>query len=219
MRKILFRIFFALILLGTKLIFMVLLFFKNKDMPRIALLIFIILTSTSILNAQNRRSKDTKVGFIGGYVYAEVNGKKENANWNDYGSGGYAGAFVDIYINEKFHLQPAVNFAHVNDFNIIYLPLMLKYQIGQKGFNVQAGTQVTYLLGGEDEIGTKDQFGWELGAGLGMDITKSIFIQGRYTYEVSRRKVDDFLGLPSQDFKFNNIMIGIGYRLSPVDRL
>ena len=110
-------------------------------------------------------------------------------------------------------------FAYVNDFNIIYLPLMLKYQIGQRGFNVQAGTQVTQLLGGDDAIGTKDQFGWELGAGLGMDITKSIFIQARYTYEVSRRKVDDFLGLPSQDFKFNNIMIGIGYRLSPVDRL
>lgn len=188
-------------------------------MSRIALSILIIFTSTSILNAQNRRAKDTKVGFIGGYVYAEVNGDRDNAKWNDYGSGAYAGGFVDIYINEKFHLQPAVNFAYVNDFNIIYFPLMLKYQIGDRGFNVQAGTQVTYLLGGDDVTGTKDQFGWELGAGLGMDITKSIFIQGRYTHEVSRRKVDDFLGLPSQDFKFNNVMIGIGYRLSPVDRL
>ena len=188
-------------------------------MARISLFILGILISTSILNAQNRRSKDTKVGFLGGYVYAEVNGERDNAKWNDYGSGAYAGAFVDIYITEKFHLQPAANLAYVNDFKIIYLPLMLKYQIGDRGFNVQAGTQVTYLLGGDDVTGTKDQFGWELGAGLGMDITKSIFIQGRYTYEVSRRKVDDFLGLPSQDFKFNNIMIGIGYRLSPVDRL
>lgn len=188
-------------------------------MQRIALIIFIILISTSLVNAQGRRSKDTKVGFIGGYVYAQVNGEKENAKWNDYGSGGYAGSFVDIYITEKIHLQPAINLAYVNEFKIIYLPLMLKYQIGQRGFNVQAGAQITYLLGGQDDIGTKDQFGWELGAGLGMDITKSIFIQGRYTYEVSRRKVDDFLGSPSQDFKFNNIMIGIGYRLSPVDRL
>ncbi|RKS42712.1 outer membrane protein with beta-barrel domain [Gillisia mitskevichiae] len=188
-------------------------------MARIAFIILIFLLSTSILNAQYRRSKDTKVGFISGYVYAQVNGEKDNARWNDYGSGVYGGAFVDIYITDKFHLQPAVNFAYVNDFNIIYLPLMLKYQIGQKGFNVQAGTQVTYLLGSEDVTGTKDQFGWELGAGLGMDITKSFFIQGRYTYEVSRRKVDDYLGQPSQDFKFNNIMIGIGYRLSPVDRL
>lgn len=188
-------------------------------MPRIALFILIILISTTILNAQSRRSKDTKVGFIGGYVYAEVNGVNENAQWNDYGSGAYAGAFVDIYITDKIHLQPAANLAYVNDFSIVYLPLMLKYQIGDRGFNVQAGTQVTYLLGSEDVTGTKDQFGWELGAGLGMDITKSIFIQGRYTYEVSRRKVNDFLGQPSQDFKFNNIMIGIGYRLSPVDRL
>lgn len=185
-------------------------------MTRILQIVFIFLFFTSILNAQSRRSKDTKVGFIGGYVYAEVNGEKEDAKWNDYGSGAYAGAFVDIYLTVKFHLQPAVNLAYVNNFSIVYLPLMLKYQIGGKGFNVQAGTQVTYLLGSETR--TKDQFGWELGAGLGIDITKSIFIQGRYTYEVSRRKVDDFLGLPSQDFKFNNIMIGIGYRLSPVDR-
>lgn len=179
--------------------------------------LILILCFSSFLNAQSRRSKDTKVGFMGGYVYAEVNGEKENSKWNDYGSGIYAGAFVDIYITDKIHLQPAANLAYVNDFNIIYLPLMLKYQFGNKGFNLQAGTQVTYLLG--SNTGTKDQFGWELGAGLGMDITKSIFIQGRYTYEVSRRKVDDFLGQPSQDFKFNNIMIGIGYRLSPVDRL
>lgn len=188
-------------------------------MARIKQVVFIFLIFTSILNAQNRRSKDTKVGFIGGYVYAEVVTDRENERINDYGSGAYAGAFVDIYINEKIHLQPAANLAYVNDFSIIYLPLMLKYLIGDKGFNVQAGTQVTYLLGGNNVTGTKDQFGWELGGGLGVDITKSIFIQGRYTYEVSRRKVDDFLGLPSQNFKFNNIMIGIGYRLSPVDRL
>jgi opacity protein-like surface antigen len=132
--------------------------------------LILILCFSSFLNAQSRRSKDTKVGFMAGYVYAEVNGERDNAKWNDYGSGGYAGAFVDIYINEKFHLQPAVNFAYVNEFKIIYLPLMLKYQIGDKGFNVQAGTQVTYLLGSEDDTGTKDQFGWELGAGLGIDI-------------------------------------------------
>lgn len=187
-------------------------------MYRIIFILVITIFSSTLIFAQSRRAKDSKVGFIGGYVYAEVNGENDNAKWNDYGSGAYAGAFVDIYIREKFHLQPAVNFAHVNDFNIIYLPLMLKYLIGGKGFNVQAGTQVTYLLGSREITGTKDQFGWEVGAGLGIDITKSIFIQGRYTYEVSRRKVDDFLGLPSQDFKFNNIMIGIGYRLSPVDR-
>lgn len=187
-------------------------------MSKLSLIVFFILIFTSLLNAQGRRNKDSKLGFIGGYVYAEVNGEKENATWNDYGSGAYAGGFIDIYINEKFHLQPAINFAHVNDFNILYLPLMLKYIIGGKGFNIQGGTQVTYLLGNREITGTKDQFGWELGAGVGIDITKSIFIQGRYTYEVSSRKVDDFLGLPSQNFKFNNIMIGIGYRLSPADR-
>jgi len=94
---------------------------------------------------------------------------------------------------------------------------MVKYLIGDKGFNIQAGPKATYLIG--KDIGTKDQFGWELGGGLGVDITKSFFVEARYTYEVSRRKVDDFLGQPSQDFKFNNVIIGIGYRLSPVDRL
>ncbi len=122
-----------------------------------------------------------------------------------------------IYITEKIHLQPAINFAYVNEFSILYFPLMLKYYIGDKGFNVQAGPKATYLIGKAN--GTKDQFGWELGGGLGIDITKSFFVEARYTYEVSRRKVDDFLGQQSQDFKFNNVIIGIGYRLSPVDRL
>ena len=186
-------------------------------MFRTILLAFIFLISTVSVSAQYRRNKDTKPGFLAGFVYAKVNGVNTESTYEDYGAGGYAGAFVDIYISDKFHLQPGANFAYVNDYNILYFPLMLKYLIGDRGFNVQAGPQVTDLLGANDE--TKDQFGWEVGAGIGMDITKSIFIQGRYTYEVSRRKVDDFLNQPSQDFKFNNIMIGIGYRLSPVDRL
>ena len=186
-------------------------------MFRTVLIAFIFLISTFSVNAQYRKNKDTKPGFLAGFVYAKVNGMNTESTYEDYGAGGYAGAFVDIYISDKLHLQPGANFAYVNDYNILYFPLMLKYMIGDRGFNVQAGPQVTYLLGSNNE--TKDQFGWELGAGLGMDITKSIFIQGRYTYEVSNRKVNDFLNAPSQDFKFNNIMIGVGYRLSPVDRL
>lgn len=186
-------------------------------MVRLGLLFLIFLVSTSVLDAQNRRSKDIKTGFIAGFVYAEVIGKDETSKWNDYGAGVYAGTFADIYITEKIHLQPAINYAYVNDFSILYLPLMVKYYIGDKGFNLQAGPKATFLM--DRDTGTKDQFGWELGGGVGMDITKSFFVEARYTYEISRRKVDDFLGQPSQDFKFNNVIIGIGYRLSPVDRL
>jgi opacity protein-like surface antigen len=154
-------------------------------------------------------TQDVYFGVTAGGLNVQSVGENKDPRDKTYGLGLYIGGLADIYINDNLRLQPEMNFGHVSGTNFLHFPLMAKYYLLDYGFNVQAGPQVTFLIGADN--GTKDQFGWDLGAGMGVDITKQIFLEGRYTYEISSRK-KNYLAKVDDSFKFNSIMIGVGYR-------
>jgi opacity protein-like surface antigen len=173
-------------------------------------MIKVLLSIIVLTSGLNSFSQDIYFGVNTGYMNVQSSGNVPEEKQKLYGSGIYLGGLIDIYLNDEMRLQPALNIGHVlGGTNLIHFPLMVKYYILDYGFNVQAGPQVTFLVGADN--GTKDQFGWDLGAGMGIDITKQIFLEGRYTYEISNRK-ENFLNQPEESFRFSGIMLGLGYR-------
>lgn len=133
------------------------------------ILIIICIFTISITNAQTKNSKSnsnkkTRFGLIAGLNIANASltgdGVPSTKSITDF----HGGAFVDIEINEKFHIQPELiysgqgskfdllvnvdgtNYNTTNEFRLSYinLPVMFKYY-PQKSFYLAAGPQLGFL--------------------------------------------------------------------------
>jgi len=113
-------------------------------------------------------------------------------------SGFFVGIGYAFEIGEQLMLEPSILYSSVQDLDALYVPVMFKYAISDK-FKVLAGPQVNYIL---DDL-PEGQFGLDIAAGLGYDITEKLFAQARYGFQVSR-DIDNL--------NVNTLQIGIGYR-------
>jgi opacity protein-like surface antigen len=113
-------------------------------------------------------------------------------------SGFYIGAGYEFEVSETLDVEPSVLYSSVSDLSSLYIPIMLKYNISED-FNIQAGPQVNYLL----EDVPQGEFGLDIAAGAGYNISEEFFVEARYGFQVSRD-----LG----DTDINTLSIGVGYR-------
>ncbi|WP_412984781.1 porin family protein [Pontimicrobium sp. IMCC45349] len=112
-------------------------------------------------------------------------------------SGFYIGAGYEFEVSETLDVEPSVLYSAVDNLNSLYIPVMLKYNISED-FNLQAGPQVNYILEDIEE----GEFGLDIAAGAGYNITEQFFVEARYGIQVSR----DVEG------ELNTLTIGVGYR-------
>lgn len=165
------------------------------------ILIIICIFTISITNAQSKNSKKNsdkkaRFGLIAGLNIANANlsgdGVPSTKSITDF----HGGAFVDIEINEKFHIQPELiysgqgtkfdliinyegtNYNTTDEFRLSYinLPIMFKFY-PQKSFYLAAGPQIGFLtkstlkvsvLGQSAEQDAKDLFtGTDMGINIG----------------------------------------------------
>ena len=172
---------------------------KKLFLVGIAMFSFITLT-----NAQS-----AQFGLTGGFanISERIDGGQGFSVSSD-GSGFFIGALVDIGIS-KFHVQPEVLYVNVEETNFLYVPVLVKYYIIPK-FNLQAGPQANFIL--EDLGDGFNTFGLDFSFGAGVDFTKHLFAQARYSFEVTDR-ISGLTGAPSgASIRYNTITVGVGYK-------
>jgi opacity protein-like surface antigen len=152
------------------------------------------------LFSMNSAFSQAEFGITGGYLNVKADGADEGL------SGFYGGVYTELEFTSSFKLQPALLYGNVEDSNLLYLPVMLKYYVGGSDLNIQAGPQATYLFNenDDDNVEFKDQLGLDFGVGVGYDLFHNVFIEARYGFKIAQNSET----FASADF--NTLMIGLG---------
>ncbi len=165
----------------------------------ITLLVLLVAFASNAQEDQVQTKEKEKVtfGITAGFSNMALQYDKGQVSKNGF----FAGANVDFSLTKKWHIQPSLLYVKGDRSSFLKIPVMLKYYVA-KSLNVQAGPQVTFAL---DH--TRDNAaGLDVGAGLGYDIGKRFFIEGRYSYELTDRTYT------TNTLKYNNFTVGIGYK-------
>lgn len=117
----------------------------------------------------------------------------------------HAGLVAEIKLLEKFSIQPELlystqgatyKFADAqedfkNKLAYLSIPVMAKIYM-TKSLSLEVGPQASFLLSQKNDVRFDDAktFDFALNAGLGLKITKSIFIQGRYSLGLTEASSD-----------------------------
>lgn len=145
-----------------------------------------------------------RFGIKAGLNYANQTGSSITINSTNYKTEAitnyHFGLVSELKLSERFALQPELIYSTqganykaidaINDFknNVGYItiPLMLKINLN-KAFFIDLGPQASFLLSKKNDFTIKNQntYDFGVGAGLGIKITKSIFINARYVLGLS----------------------------------
>jgi hypothetical protein len=169
----------------------------------------IILSAIAVMAFGFANAQGVKFGVKGGL---------NNTNWTkdadtDAKTSFYIGGLVDLSVSEKFHIQPELLYSNEgadDDLGVSYLrvPVMAKYYVAE-GFSLQAGPEVAFKIGTEedevDEFTKSIDFG--LGFGAGYELTNGLFFDARYNLGLSN--ISDFDGV---EFGNSGLQVGLGYR-------
>lgn len=140
-----------------------------------------------------------KLGLKGGINYANQTGSAITVNSTNYKTEAitnyHIGLLAEVKLGEHFSIQPEVLYStqgakydaigvaqdFTNDIGYISVPLMAKINLNNT-FSLEFGPQASFLLSKKNEVSINDQknIDFGAGAGLGIRITKSLFLQGRY---------------------------------------
>ncbi len=135
------------------------------------------------------------------------------------------GAFADVELSEKFHIQPELTYGSAGKLAFVYLPIMMKYYVADK-INIQVGPQLSFSTNLQDiKDGLKDiddilntevnldkafnSTGVDLVFGAGYDISDKFFVQARYGLELTNRYDGPLSN--SLSVRANTFTIGVGY--------
>ncbi len=163
-------------------------------MKRNLLLLTLLLFSAFTSSAQIFR-----FGLKVGINYANQTGSTITVNGTNYNaeaiSSYHVGLISQIKLSDGFSFQPEVLYSTQgatykpatvlqdinNKLGYISVPVLAKIHLNNT-FSLELGPQASFLLSKKNEVSLGDQnsFDFALVGGLGINITKSIFIQGRY---------------------------------------
>lgn len=164
-------------------------------MKKLAFLVVILLTIPKITNAQS----NVKFGIKAGLNYANfANSEIQTDAITSY----HAGLLVEIGLFDNLAIQPELLYSTVgasydnvsneikNELGYISIPIMAKFNLSETLF-IEAGPQGSFLLSKKDEVNFDDYNDLDLAAnvGIGLDLTKNIFVSARYSLgltEISR---------------------------------
>ena len=178
--------------------------------------------------AAQAQTPDLKLGAKAGVNLANITNAEA-----DMKTGFHVGVLAEIFINEKFSVQPELLYSsqgakskvegieYKSSLDYINIPIMAKYYV-MDGLSVQAGPQVGFLVKAEDKIsggiasGTRDikdelqsvDFGINLGAGY--ELPMGVFFDARYNLGLSKINKESESGM--KDLKNGVFQISVGYK-------
>jgi len=106
----------------------------------------------------------------------------------------HAGLVAEIKVFDNFALQPELLYStqgatystvvedFKNELGYLSIPVMAKFHLNDQ-FSLELGPQASFLLSEKNKFNATDSntFDFSVAAGLGLKITKNLFIQGRYS--------------------------------------
>lgn len=138
-----------------------------------------------------------RFGVKGGLNYANQNGTDITVNSSNYDSEAitsyHAGLVAEVKLFENFAIQPELLYSTqganykngVNEFKnelgYLSIPVLAKIYLN-KSLSLELGPQASFLLSERENVDFKNSETFEFAAvgGLGLNITKNLFIQARY---------------------------------------
>jgi opacity protein-like surface antigen len=163
-----------------------------------------ILGTACLLGGLMLHAQDVDFGVTAGYLNAEGKVKAEGLTFSANESGFYIGAVADFTLTDEFHIQPEVVYASIDEGDGILIPIMAKYYIVDK-LNLQAGPQFAFSL--EDTPEDISSVEFDLGVGVGYDITENFFAEARYSFQIN----NSYTGSEDLTARVNYLNIGLGY--------
>ena len=151
-------------------------------------LFFLVVLTGAFL--QKNTAQTVKLGIKGGLNYANlVNSNIQTDAITSY----HAGLLLEIGITKSFAFQPEVLYStqgasydnvfgeFKNELGYVSIPMLAKINLSES-LSLEIGPQASFLLSKKDEFDLKDYNSFDFGVdgGLGLKLTKNLFIQARY---------------------------------------
>jgi opacity protein-like surface antigen len=145
----------------------------------------------------NMQAQLVKFGIKGGVNYANQNGSDITVNGDNYQTDAitsyHAGLIAEIKLVDSFSIQPELLYSTQgasyknateefrNELGYLSIPVLAKINLN-KFVSLELGPQASFLLSERNNFDVKDAntFDFAVVGGLGLNITKNLFIQGRY---------------------------------------
>lgn len=161
-------------------------------MKRIILVAVVLLAASVDMQAQL-----IKFGFKGGLNYANQSGSNITVNSDNYNTDAitsyHGGLVAELKLTDGFSIQPELLYStqgatyknaaeeFKNELGYLSVPVMAKFHFN-KTVSLDLGPQASFLLSERNEFDVKNAETFEFGVagGLTLNVTKHIFLQGRY---------------------------------------
>ena len=142
-------------------------------------------------------AQSVKLGIKAGLNYANQTGTAITVNSKNYQteaiSSYHAGLVAEINLFEGLALQPELLYSTqgatyknalgdiTNEVGYLSIPIMIKINLS-KSISLELGPQASFLLSEKDnvDLSKSNTFDFGVAGGLGLKVTKSIFLQARY---------------------------------------
>jgi opacity protein-like surface antigen len=161
----------------------------------------ILVTALLSIMCFSAQAQLLKLGIKAGLNYANETGSSiKTTKISDYSqeasTGYHAGLVAQIGLSKGISFQPELLYTSQgskyeslvssvadinNELGYISIPAILKIDLS-KTFSLELGPQASFLLSSKDNVNLNDAntFDFSVVGGLGINITKSIFVQARY---------------------------------------
>ena len=170
-------------------------------------LILILLGSFSVAQAQLR------IGIKAGANFANLEGISLDTKMK---TGFHFGAIAELKLPGSFALQPELLYssqgADVNEeafkdiqYDYITVPVLLKYYLVKDLINIELGPQFAFLVNDNVDLEDSSTFDFAALGGVGVDLGKSFFVQGRYVLGLTDASAD-------ADVTNRVIQLSLGYK-------
>ena len=143
------------------------------------------------------QAQSIKLGLKAGLNYANQTGTAITVNSKNYQteaiSSYHAGLVAEINLFEGLALQPELLYSTqgatyknalgdiTNEVGYLSIPIMIKINLS-KSISLELGPQASFLLSEKDnvDLSKSNTFDFGVAGGLGLKVTKSLFLQARY---------------------------------------
>ena len=159
-------------------------------MKKSTFLIITLLTISQIAVAQS----NLRFGVKAGLNYANFTNTEIKT---DAITSYHAGILMEFSIFDNLAIQPELLYSTVgasydnaitdvkNELGYISIPILAKFNLSESLF-LEAGPQGSFLLNKKDEVyDDYNEFDFSVNAGLGVNLTKNLFVSARYNLGVS----------------------------------
>lgn len=147
--------------------------------------------------ASNAEAQSVRIGIKGGLNYANQNGTDITVNSSNYDSEAitsyHAGLVAEVKLADRFAIQPELLYStqgasykngideFKNELGYLSIPVLAKIYLSES-LSLELGPQASFLLSERKNVDFKNSETFEFAAvgGLGLNITKNLFVQARY---------------------------------------